>query len=57
MKVDHQDTNGHVLDKNGEDWVIYQLKLKTYIDRTPKLDDDLQQIYNIIIEQCSPGME
>ena len=49
MKVDPQDTKGQVLDKDGEDWVIYQLKLKTYIDRTTKLDDDLQQIYNNII--------
>ena len=29
MKVDPQDTMGQVLDKDGEDWVIYQLKLKT----------------------------
>ena len=49
MKVDPQDTMGQVLDKDGEDWVIYQLKLKKYIDRTTKLDDGLQQIYNIII--------
>ena len=46
-----------MIDNDGEEWVIYQLKLKKYIDRTTKLDDELQQIYNIIIGQCSPGIE
>ena len=27
------------------------------MDRSSKLDDDLQQIYNIVIGQCTPGME
>ena len=39
--------------KNG----LYQLKLKKYIDRTTKLDDGIQQIFNIVFGKCSPGME
>ena len=32
-------------------------KTKKYIDWMTKLEDDLQQIYNVIIGQCSPAME
>jgi len=46
-----------ILDQDGEVWVIYQIKLKKYINRITKIEDDLQQIYNIIIGQCSPGTE
>lgn len=55
--TDPNDTTKEVLDKDGEEWIIYQIRLKKYIDRVTKLEDDLQQIFNIIIGQCSPGME
>ena len=34
------DTNLTMLDKDGEEWIMYQLQLKKYIDRITKLDDD-----------------
>ena len=46
-----------MLDKDGEEWIMYQLRLKKYIDHTTKLDDDIQQIFNIVLGQCSPSME
>ena len=46
-----------MLDKDGEEWIMYQLQMKKYIDRTTKLDDDIQQIFNIVLGQCSPSME
>ena len=33
-----------ILDKDGEDFIEYQMKLKKYIDRESKLEDDLQQV-------------
>ena len=51
------DTNITMLDKDDEEWIMYQLQLKKYIDRITKLDDDIQQIFNIVIGQCSPSME
>jgi len=56
-KTDPADASKEILDKDGEEWVVYQLELKKYIDHKSKLDDDLQQIFNVIIGQCSPGME
>ena len=46
-----------MLDKDGEDWIMYQLQMKKYIDRTTKLDEDIQQIFNIVLGQCNPSME
>ena len=43
--------------KKGDTWAEYQLRLKKYVDRASKLEDDLQQIYNIVIGWCSPGMD
>ena len=54
---DPNDASKTILDKEGEEWVIYQLKLKKFINCITKLDNDLQQIYNIVIGQCSPVME
>ena len=57
MKTDPNDTSKKVLDKDGEEWVIYQIRLKKYIDCITKLEDDLQQKYDMIIGHCSPAME
>ena len=46
-----------MLDKDGEDWIMYQLQMKKYICRTTKLDDDIQQIFNIVLGQCSSSIE
>ena len=46
-----------MLDKDGEDWIMYQLQMKKYMCRTTKLDDDIQQIFNIVLGQCSSSME
>ena len=54
---DPNDSTKIILDKEGQEWVEYGLKLKKYVDRTSKLEDDIQQIYNVIIGQCSPSME
>ena len=43
--------------KISADWTEYQLRLKRYVDRSGKLEDNLQQAYDIIIGQCSPTME
>ena len=40
-KVDPSNSTKTVLDKDGEEWVIYQLKLKKYIERMTKLDGGL----------------
>ena len=56
-KPNPEDTNLTMLDKDGEDWIMYQLQLKKYIDLTTKLDDDIQHIFNIVLGQCSPSMK
>ena len=56
-KLGPAEANLTVLNKDGEQWIMYQLQLKKYIDRATKLDDDIQQIFSIILGQYSPGME
>ena len=56
-KEDPQDTTRTVLDKECEEFIEYQIEIKKYVDRKNKLDDDIQQIYNIVYGQCSPGMQ
>lgn len=56
-KEDPSDSSKTVLGKDGEEWLIYQLTLKKYIDCKIKLDDDIQQIFNIVLGKFSPGME
>jgi len=46
-----------VVDKDSEDYVIYQIKLKQYISDTSKYTDNLEKCFSEIIGQCSPGME
>lgn len=56
-KIDPNNMLLKVLDKDVEECVIYQLTLNKYIDRAIKLDNDIQQIFNIVLGLCSPEME
>ena len=47
----------NVIDKDGEDYVIYQIKLKQYISDLSKYTDSLEKCFSEIMGQCSPGME
>lgn len=44
-KQDPADNTRKILDKDGEEWVEYSMKLKRYIDKLGKLEDDLQQAH------------
>ena len=46
-----------ILDKDYEDFVLYQIELKKYVDKKSKLEDDLQQVYDIVYGQCSPTLK
>ena len=46
-----------VIDKDGEDYAIYQIKLKKYINDLSKYDENLEKCYSVIIGQCSSAIE
>ena len=46
-----------VLDKDGEDFVTYQIQLKQYIGDLAKYTDNLEKCFSVILGQCSPAME
>ena len=56
-KDDPSDKNKTVLDRECGEFIEYQIKIKKYVGRKNTLDDDIQQIFNIIYGQCSPGMQ
>lgn len=50
MKIDPGDNSKKALDKKGDEWVIYQIKLKKYIDRvcSPLMEQLLSTIKDLI---------
>ena len=46
-----------VIDKDGEDFLIYQIDLKQYPGNSNKFNGDLKKCYSLLIGQCSPTME
>ena len=46
-----------VIDKDGEDYMVYQINLKQYVSNLTKYDDNLEKWYSVIIGQCSPAIE
>ena len=56
-KEDPNNNSKTVLDRECEEFIEYQIEIKKYVDRKNKLDDDIQQIFNIVYGQCSPGMQ
>ena len=56
-KMDDAEEAKTVLDKDGEDWMMYQIKLKKYVDCLSNMEDGVQQVFNIILGQCTPEME
>ena len=44
-------------DKDGEDYIIYQIKLKQYTSNLSKLINSLKTCFSEIIRKCSSGME
>ena len=46
-----------VINKNGEDCIIYQIKLKQYTGDLSKYVDSLEKCFSEIMGQCNPGME
>ena len=57
LKKDPDNGTRLILDKECKDFVLYQIELKKYIDKKSKLEDDLQQVYDIIYGQCSPTLK
>ena len=45
-----------VINKDGEAFVEYQIVLKEYVSRRTRLEDNLQQLFDVIHGQCSPSM-
>ena len=46
-----------VIDKDGEEYVEYQINLKQYMTDLNKFNSDLIKIFSLLIGQCSPSME
>ena len=46
-----------VIDKEGEGFIVYQIRLKQYLSDIGKYNADLEKCFSIIIGQCSPAME
>ena len=46
-----------VIDKDGEDYVEYQINLKQYMTDLTKFNSDLEKIFSLLLGQCSPSME
>ena len=46
-----------ILDRDGEDFIKYQIGIKKYVDQKNKFEDDIQQIFDIVHEQCSPTIQ
>ena len=46
-----------VLDRDGIDFVEYQIDLKQCMSDKTKFNEDLQKCFTIIMGQCSPSME
>ena len=43
------ETRRSVVDKDGEDFIMYQIKLKQYLTNVAKYDDDLEKFFVIIM--------
>ena len=46
-----------VIDKNGEDYVMYHIRLKQHVSDLSKYEDNLEKYFSVIIGQCSPAIE
>jgi len=57
MKTDSDDKKKEIMDRDCEDFIEYQIEINKYVDRKNKLDDDIQQIFNIVYGQYIPGMQ
>lgn len=45
------------IDKDGEDYVEYQINLKQYMSDLTKFNSDLEKIFSLLLGQCSPSIE
>ena len=46
-----------IINKESEEFIIYQMELKQYISDKTKYNSDIQKCFNIIMGQCSPTVE
>ena len=46
-----------VVDKDGEEFIMYQIQLKQYLADASKYNENLERCFGIIMGQCSPSME
>ena len=46
-----------VIDKDGEEYIMYQMQLKQYVSDLARYEDNLEKCYSVIIGQCSPSIE
>merc|ERR1740124_1955217 len=46
-----------VIDKDGKEYMMYQVNLKQYVSDLAIYDDNLERCYSVIIGQCSPTIE
>ena len=51
------DVTKNVIDKDGEDYMMYQINLKQYVSDLTKYNDNMEKWYSVIIGQCSPAIE
>ena len=49
--------NRSVIDKDGEEYMMYQISLKQYVTDLSMYNDNLEKCYSVIIGQCSPAIE
>ena len=50
MKEDPLNKNARVLDMDDVEWVKYQFALKRHIEQEGQFEDNMQKIFNIILE-------
>ena len=46
-----------VIDKGGEEYMMYQINLNQYVNDLSKCNDNLEKCYSVIIGQCGPEIE